>query len=117
MLYRPEPFEVPVSLKAFIDRQYFGITDSEPVMIRVDLDSDGQNEFLLLVLQEHGLTYSQFYYMTENGWKSGNVNQSGFWRGQKALHERIKNGEIEIVEPRFKHLEIDGMLLQPSTNN
>lgn len=117
MLYRPEPFEVPEALKAFIDRQYLGMIDSEPVMIRADLDSDGQSEYLLLVLQEHGLTYSQFFYLTDDGWKIGHLNQSGWWHGRKSIHQMVKDGEIEIVEPRFKHLEIDGMLLQPATSN
>jgi len=36
MLYRPEAFDVPRQLKGFIDKQYFGTTEGDPVMVQVD---------------------------------------------------------------------------------
>lgn len=117
MHYRPEPFDVPESLKAFISSQHFGNTDGESVMLQIDLDDDDQSEYLLFVLQEYGIAYSQFYYLTDDGWKNGVLSHQGWMRGSDSMHEMIKNGDIEIVEPRFKHLEIDGVLLQPSASN
>ncbi len=117
MLYRPEPFDVPGGLKGFIDKQYFGTTEGVPVMVQVDLDGDGQSEYLLFLLQEFGIAYSQFYYLTETGWKGGILNHPGWRYGGKEVHEMIKNGDIVIVDPRFKHLEIGGVHMQPSSNS
>jgi hypothetical protein len=117
MLYRPEPFDVPGGLKGFIDKQYFGTTAGDPVMVQVDLDGDGQSEYLLFLLQEFGIAYSQFYYLTESGWKSGILNHPGWRHGGKEVHEMIKNGDIVVVDPRFKHLEIGDVHMQPSSNN
>ena len=117
MLYRPEPFDVPGGLKGFIDKQYFGTTEGDPVMVQVDLDGDGQSEYLLFLLQEFGIAYSQFYYLTETGWKGGILNHPGWRYGGKEVHEMIKNGDIVIVDPRFKHLEIGGVHMQPSSNS
>lgn len=114
MIYRPEPFDVPESLRNFISKKYFGTDYGESVMFQLDLDGDGQSEYLLFHLHEDGIAYSQFYYLTDEGWKDGNLNHPGWRYGGDAVHEKIKNGDIEFVEPRFRHLEIDGLLLQPS---
>ena len=82
-----------------------------------DLDGDGQSEYLLFLLQEFGIAYSQFYYLTETGWKGGILNHPGWRYGGKEVHEMIKNGDIVIVDPRFKHLEIGGVHMQPSSNS
>lgn len=117
MLYRPEPFDVPVGLRGFIDKQYFGTTEGDPVMVQVDLDGDGQSEYLLFLLQEFGIAYSQFYYLTESGWEAGILSHPGWRYGGDEVHEMIKTGNIVIVDPRFKHLEIGGVHMQPSSNS
>ncbi len=116
MLYRPEPFDVPENLKSFINRQHQVINEGDAVMFQVDLDADGQNEYLLFQLQDFGIAYSQFYYLTEEGWKDGLLNHPGWRYGGDDVHDMIKNGEIAIVDPRFKHLKIGNVLLQPSSN-
>ncbi len=117
MLYRPEPFDVPGELKGFIDKQYFGTTEGDPVMVQVDLDADGQSEYLLFMLQDFGIAYSQFYYLTDEGWKDGLLSHPGWRYGGDEVHEMIKNGDIAIVDPRFKHLQIGDVLLQPMRND
>ena len=117
MLYRPEAFDVPDELKRFIDRQYFGTTEGNPVMIQIDLDADGQNEYLLFLLRNYGIAYSQFYYLTDEGWRDGNLTHAGWRSGSDELREMIKNGDISIVDPRFKDLKIGDVLLQPSSKS
>lgn len=117
MIYRPEPFEVPESLRSFIDRKYFAGGNGEAVMLRLDLDGDGQYEYLLFHLQDHGIGAAQFYYQAGDGWRDGVLNHPAWrYRGEK-VHEMIKNGEIEIVDPRFKHLQIGDVLVQPAKGN
>ena len=116
MLYRPEPFDVPQSLKSVIDDSYVLRSLGDPVMFQVDLDDDGQSEYLLLLLNEFGIGYAKFYYLTEKGWLAGNLQQTQWGYGYEVSSGAIKNGDIELVDPRFKHLEIGGVLLLPVTN-
>ena len=62
MLYRPEPFDVPRSLKHIIDRSYVAMNEGEPVMFHIDLDDDGQSEYLLLMLHDYGICRSAACY-------------------------------------------------------
>ena len=117
MLYRPEPFDVPDSLKRYINSQHWVSNDGDPVMFQVDLDDDGQSEYLLFLLQDYGIAYSKFYYLTDDGWKDGILNHPGWRHAGEEVHEMIKNGDIAIVDPRFKHLEVGDVLLQPSTQD
>ncbi len=117
MIYRPEPFNVPEGLHKFIAKQYFGDENGESVLFQVDLDDDGQNEYLLFHLQDHGIAYSKFYYLTDDGWNAGILNHPGWRYGGDEVHDMIKNGDIIIVDPRFKHLEIGDVHIQPSSNN
>ncbi len=117
MLYRPEPLDVPAKLKSFISRQYFGTTEGDLVMIQVDLDADGQNEYLLFLLRNYGIAHAQFYYLTEEGWKDGILNHPGNRHARDAVKEMLKSGEISIVDPRFKDLRIGDIFLQPSSKN
>ena len=117
ILYRPEPFDVPGGLKGLIDKQFFGTTAGDPVMIQIDLDDDGQNEYLLFLLQNYGIANSQFYYLTESGWEAGIFNHPGWRYGGDKVHEMIKTGDIVIVDPRFKDLKIGDVHMHPSSKN
>ncbi len=117
MLYRPEPFDVPESLQVFINKQPWVSNEGDAVMLQVDLDADGQSEYLLFHLQDYGIAHSQFYYLTDKGWKDGFISHPAWRYGGDEVHDMIKNGDIKVVDPRFKHLKIGDVLLQPSTNN
>jgi hypothetical protein len=117
MIYRPEPFDVPQSLHNFIAKQYYGSDQGDSVMFELDLNADGQSEYLLINLQGNGIARAQFFYLADSEWKTGALNHHGWRFGGKDLMKLIKEGEIEIVDPRFKHVEIGGVLLQPSTSN
>ncbi len=86
-------------------------------MFQIDLDSDGQNEYLFFLLQDHGIAYSQFYYLTDEGWTMGILNHPGYRYRDKEVREMITKGAIQIVDPRFKHLRIGDVQLQPASSN
>ena len=86
-------------------------------MFQIDLDDDGQSEYLLFLLHDYGITVAQFYHLTEKGWQAGNLHHTAWNRSGDAVPDLIKNGEIELVDPRFKHIEIGGVLLKPITND
>ena len=113
MQYRPEPFEVPAALKPIMQIHRNAIGRIDPVVIRADLDDDGQDEYLLLVLHDFGIGFTQFYYLTDAGWQSGQLQNMAFLRGRDGTKELIESGEITIVEPRFKDIDIGGIVLRP----
>jgi len=117
MIYRPTPFDVPERLRGFINKQYRARNEGEAVIFEVDLNADGQNEYLLFRLQEFGIGYSQFYYLTKDGWKGGVLNYPGWRMGGAEVHDMIKNGDIAIVDPPFKDLKIGDVQVQPSGRN
>ncbi|MCH8220922.1 MAG: hypothetical protein IIA76_06225 [Proteobacteria bacterium] len=82
----------------------------------MDLDDDGQSEYLLFLLSENGAKITQFYYLTEKGWMIGNFYQGQWLHFSEEARDAIKNSEIEVVDPRFKDLQIGDVLLQPVEN-
>ena len=117
MIYRPEQFDVPEGLRLTINKQHWMNNDGETVLFQLDLDADGQSEYLVLNLQESGIMYSQFYYLTDAGWTAGALAHPRFRYGGKEVNEMIKNGDIEIIDPRFKHLRIGDVQFQPASAN
>jgi hypothetical protein len=85
-------------------------------MIRADLDEDGQDEYLLLSLYDYGLGLMRFYYLTDGGWQSGQLQSTTWQRNREAIREQIESGEMTTVEPRFKDLNVGGVVLRPLPN-
>jgi hypothetical protein len=113
MRYRPEPFEVPAELKPLIDAYGGSIVATGPILIRADLDEDGRHEYMLISLYENGVGFTQFYYLTDSGWQSGQLYNSAGPYSREGTKEQIENGDIAVVEPRFKDLDVGGIVLRP----
>jgi len=113
MRYRPEPFEVPAALKPLMETHSGSIGSADPLLVRADLDEDGQDEYLLLSVHEYGVGFSQFYYLTDAGWQFDQLHNSAWQRHRDGARELIESGDITIVEPRFKDVDIGGIVLRP----
>ena len=109
MVNRPEPFAAPPGLREAIRRSGPGRPESHDdfVLIRVDLDADGEPEYVLLALERD--------YDRVNAWRYSRA--SGAWNSQSLylrydfsedvdLAETLRHGEIELVTPRFQQLKI-----------
>jgi hypothetical protein len=116
MRYRPEPFDVPDALKPLVETNSRTFRSTDMVMIRADLDEDGQSEYLLLSLHDYGLGVTQFYYRADNGWQFSQLQRNTLQRSREATEEKIVNGEMKLVEPRFKDIDIGGIVLRPLPN-
>ena len=116
MQYRPEPFEVPDALKAIMGTSSRPMTRTDPLLVRADLNDDGQYEYLLLSIHDYGVGFSQFYYLTDAGWQTGQLQNTAWQQNRGGVKELLESGEIEVVEPRFKNLEIGGIVLRPLPN-
>jgi hypothetical protein len=111
LIYRPERFDIPDGLKPLLANRFGVMVDVEPVILRADLDEDGEFEYILMLLRENGAVSSAFYYRTDAGWQQGQLQHVWAYRGDD-LRERIINGEIELVKPRFKSLQVGGITLR-----
>jgi len=116
MQYRPEPFEIPAALRPMVEANGRTVVSTDLVMIRADLDEDGQDEYLLLSLHDFGIGFTQFYYLTNAGWQSGLLQSSPWQRNREGARELIETGEMTTVEPRFKDLDVGGVVLRPLPN-
>ena len=110
--YRPEPFDVPAGLKRLIERDAFTIGGVETVLIRVDLDEDGTNEYVLLQFAEYGFSTSQFHYLDDDGWKTGYLNYQIQQYGNNPPGT-VLDGEIRLTEPKYKNLSIGDLEFRP----
>jgi len=115
MQYRPGPFELPHELRGMIER--WNIISSESLLIQVDLDDDGEFEYVLVFLLEDRIFNALFYYRENGKWQSGSIGRS--WTGQALQDgaESIRTGEISTHPSRFKELHIGDQILRPIRND
>jgi hypothetical protein len=113
MRYRPEPFEVPAALRPIIEAHSNTLNRNDSFIIRADLNEDGQNEYLLLSAHDVGIGFSQFYYLTDAGWQSGRLQNWAWQHSDEGILELLESGDITTVGPRFKDLDVGGIVLRP----
>ena len=110
MTYRPEPFTVPPDLHSLIDR---GIYDPEAssALIRIDLNADGQDEFVMI---QQGETYveSSWFQLADGKWRIEEMKVS-----MPGDPTDLMTEPIELRDPEFRNLGIGGALLQPIQRN
>jgi hypothetical protein len=110
--YRPESFELPFAVETMIDASFAKHEQGDPIIVQVDLDSDGENEYLLLFTNSYGLGNSILYYRNDIIWRQSNVRSHAWSDGKNTINERLREGEIELVEPRFKDVKIGDLLFE-----
>jgi len=115
MIYRPSPFEVPARLKPLILDNALLTNAQDTMLFRIDLDGDGAFEYLRISTHQWGLGYAQFYYQTDGGWKAGGLQYSE--QDRDVLQDQLIEGQIELVEPRFKHVRIGDITFKPIAND
>ena len=112
MVYRPEPFDVPADLRPLLGQNWALAGNADPVLVRADLDEDGTDEYMLLLVADYGIQMSQFFYLTEEGWQTAFASFSTQQRDDD-IRERILNGEITLEAPRYLNLDIGGVNIRP----
>ncbi len=113
MQYRPEPFEVPPALRPIVESNTQYMTNNDFVMIRADLDEEGQDEYLLVAIHEYGIGHTQFFFLADGEWISGHLNFTTSPRDRDEAQEQIESGEITLAEPRFKDIEVGDIVFRP----
>jgi hypothetical protein len=120
LTYRPESFDVPPELRALIEQSIFD-TAASSVLIRVDLNDDGQQEFVL-VHQSENYVAASYFHRAAGEWQRQEMEVSlpgaatELTSGATDLTPGatdLVSGPIELKDPDFRNLEIGGVLLQP----
>ena len=107
---RPADFDVPEELRPLLERQHAYNPDRQPVLVRVDLDDDGQWEYAFLVHHNGGYLTGVLYAAEKSGWATHSLHLlSGQW-GEDML-STVHAGEIGTTAPRFKNLVIGDLVL------
>jgi len=114
MVYRPAPFEVPFALKAMIEQFRFTNLPGEALMIEIDMDNDGQNEYALVQMSDRGVFRAMYFYRTDEGWQQGNLNYSGQRFPGEDVAQSLKEGSIKLESPQFNDLRIGDVVLRPN---
>lgn len=108
--YRPEPFDPPDSLITLIDGQHRP-ADATSVLFRVDLDADEQWEYVLLSYQNERVVAAILYHQSDGAWQVRYLN----WHKASdvdSLVEDIREGEISLVDARFKNLKVGELIFE-----
>ncbi len=113
MSYRPVGFEVPEGVRQKIAMESFTLYfAAQPVMIRTDLDADGEHEYALIQIQNGYIYHAGIYYQENGNWLSVQLaHRMGQPTGSDPI-EAIKNGEITLRKPRFATLMVGDVSFQ-----
>ncbi len=112
--YRPQTFHVPQDLRKIIEQVAVQpyLAGVGAILFQIDLDDDGQDEYLLVSANEYGLGFSQFYYLNGTQWRTSHLQMASM-DGVEDIAEGLRHGEIKTVTPRFKDVDIGGILISP----
>jgi hypothetical protein len=113
MSYRPAGFEVPEGVRQKIAMESYTLYHAaQPVMIRTDLDADGEYEYALIQIQDGYIYHAGIYYQENRNWSSVQLaHRIGPPTGSE-LVDAIRNGEITLRKPRFSTLVVGDVSFQ-----
>ena len=116
MVYRPEPFQPPPGLRNAIGRSSLGPPEwrGAGFLFQVDLDADGDPEYVLAVTDHDGRQVRSWRFSRENSaWQA----QRLYLRLDLLEEEQrenlaaiLGNGKIEPVPDRFRNLQVGELL-------
>ena len=109
IVYRPEPFEAPAGLREAI--RHSGPREPEAhdtlVLVRIDLNSDGTPEYVLLAKnRDYGHIDAWRYSHDSDGWVSRPLYLHSDAEEGVDLATMLRNGDLELAAPRFQNLKI-----------
>ncbi|MEM9396316.1 MAG: DUF4153 domain-containing protein [Pseudomonadota bacterium] len=112
---RPADLEVPPALRAAIRKSSVFATEVEPLLLAEDLDSDGVDEYVLVLLwpTNLGAATAILYYQEDDTWRPLNLSVQNPATNVPLL--TLMEGEVTLIDQRFKDLDIGGVRLSVTT--
>ena len=109
--YRPGPFEAPPGLREAASATVFGRVSqrhTNPTLIRIDLDEDGDFEYVLLSQHRDNdnLVEAELFFREGDAWKNRALVTSRATPDDVDVTASLREGEIKRAEPQFKDLKL-----------
>ena len=80
----------------------------------VDLDQDGQDEVLRVSKSDRYAVPEFFKRDAQGSWQRAGSYDSV--ENAQALIEKIRQGDVKVVKPRYQSLQVEGVMLDPRVN-
>ena len=110
VVYRPEPFEVPEALRSLVETSLWASTildwDNVIVLVRVDLNDDGDTEYVVIADYGEGYRTGNVFYRDGEEWRSGSLRARGSEPGQSTAEPDLRTDPIRMADPPFRDLTI-----------
>ena len=109
---RPEPFDVPEGLRAIAESEWYAGDRSTVVLIRIDMDGDGEAEYALLNA-EAGADYAWGTLFRQAGeeWVRFPLDTSA--PPALDVNAALRQGAIGTVEPALPDLQVGELVFRP----
>ena len=114
MNYRPTPFEVPAGLRPVINAWLVNERE-QPMLVRVDLDGDGVDEYLLIGLADNGriVVSARYFALSASGWQSRHLAHDPLAMDAEQA-QQLLTGEITLTPPQYRNVNIGGIEFRPN---
>ena len=111
VILRPEPFEVPESLREIGAREWSWNDASTMVLARVDMDGDGRTEYAWLA-GDAGRSWGTLYRRRGDDWIRYTLKGKHGW--DLDIHEALRRGAVSPAAPELPDLRVGGIVFRPT---
>lgn len=109
---RPEPFEVPEGLRAIAEREWNAGGGSTIVLIRIDMDGDGEAEYVVLNAEtDSDYVWGTLFRQAGEEWVRFRLDASG--GDGSDVDATLRHGAIGASEPALPDLRVGGLVFRP----
>ena len=109
---RPEPFDVPEGLRAIAEREWYTGDRSTVVLIRIDMDGDGEAEYALLNAEAGGdYAWGTLFRQAGEEWVRFALDASA--PGALDVNAALREGTVGTVDPTLPDLQVGELVFRP----
>lgn len=109
---RPAGIQVADELRELIQKENTVHKTLDPVLIRADINEDGEDDYAFVLLSAGSVASAMIYYKGAAGWVSVLATASDSRAYGSRATDGIKDGEISLEQPHFKNLRIGKVVLR-----
>jgi hypothetical protein len=111
--YRPASLAIPEDLRGKISQDHPSLDEFvQPVIIGIDLDDDGSDEYVFLYASGDFLSGGRMYDRENDVWQSYILDSRRGSTSARGMVDTIRNGELTVVPHRFDILKIDNVSIR-----
>ena len=109
---RPEPFDVPEGLRAIAEREWYAGDRSTVVLIRIDMDGDGEAEYALLNAEAGGdYAWGTLFRQAGEEWVRFALDASA--PAALDVDSTLRQGPVGTVDPALPDLQVGELVFRP----